>query len=189
MPAEKQTKVLGICGSLRKASYNRMALNAAIEVAPPGMTIETFDIAPIPSYNKDVEDQGFPEAVLALGAKIAAADAALFVTPEYNYSVPGVLKNAFDWVSRHPDQPFNRKPVAIMGASPGLLGTARAQYHLRQSCVFVNAFPLNRPEVMIGRAREKFDQDGRLTDETTREFIKKLLVALAEWTLQLRPIS
>jgi chromate reductase, NAD(P)H dehydrogenase (quinone) len=182
---ETKLNVLGLCGSLRKGSYNRMALRAAMEVAPAGMTIETIEIGSIPPYNKDVEDQGFPASVQALAAKIAAADAVLFVTPEYNYSVPGVLKNAIDWVSRVPIQPFNGKPVAIMGASQGAIGTARAQYHLRQTCVFLNAFPLNRPEVMIGHAQDKFDKDSRLTDETTRKLIGKLLVALAEWTAKL----
>jgi chromate reductase, NAD(P)H dehydrogenase (quinone) len=187
--ADTKLNVLGLCGSLRKGSYNRMALRAAMELAPPGMSIDTIEIGAIPLFNQDIEDQGFPAPVQALSAKIAAVDAVLFVTPEYNYSVPGVLKNAIDWVSRAPKQPFDGKPVAIMGASQGNIGTARAQYHLRQTCVFLNAFPLNRPEVMIGRAQEKFDKDGRLTDEATRKFIGKLLVALAEWTQRLRPPS
>ena len=184
--ADARLNVLGLCGSLRKGSYNRMALRAAIELVPAGMTIDTIEIGSIPLYNKDVEDQGFPAPVQALGEKVAAADAVLFVTPEYNYSVPGVLKNAIDWMSRVPSQPFNGKPVAIMGASQGNIGTARAQYHLRQICVFLNAFPLNRPEVMIARAQEKFDKEGRLTDEMTKKFIQQLLVSLAEWTARLR---
>jgi chromate reductase len=185
--ASAKLNVLGICGSLRKGSYNRMTLNAAIEVAPEEIAIETFDrIGEFPLYNQDLEAQGFPQVVLDLGARIRAADALLFVTPEYNYSMPGVLKNAFDWASRLPDQPFNDKPCAIMGASTGAIGTARAQYHLRQSCVFVNLRPLNRPEVMIGHARERFDENGRLTDEATRKFIAKQLVALADWTRQLQ---
>jgi chromate reductase len=182
-----ELRVLGIAGSLRRGSYNRMALRAAQELAPEGMTIESFDITPIPLYNEDVRAQGFPAPVAEFRGRIKAADAVLFVTPEYNYSVPGVLKNAFDWASRPPEQPFDGKPVAIMGASPGRFGTARAQYHLRQSCVFVNALPLNRPEVMIADAANRFDGEGRLTDESTRDMVRKLLAALAAWTVRLRP--
>jgi chromate reductase len=181
----KPIKVLGICGSLRKGSYNKMALMAAIELAPPGVAIETFDIAAIPLYNDDVRAAGWPKPVEELRAKVKAADALLFVTPEYNYSMPGVLKNAIDWVSRPPDQPFNGKPCAIMGASPGPTGTARAQYHLRQSFVFVNLYPINKPEVMIAACQNKFDANGKLVDETTRGFIKDLLTALEAWTRRL----
>jgi chromate reductase len=187
--ADAKLNVLGLCGSLRKGSYNRMALRAAMELAPPGMSIDTIEIGAIPLFNQDIQDEGFPAPVQALSAKIAAADAVLFVTPEYNYSVPGVLKNAIDWVSRVPKQPFDGKPGAIMGASPGMLGTARSQYHLRQICVTLNVLLLNGPEVMIAQANKKFDETGRLTDEGTRKFIGKLLVALAEWTQRLRPPS
>ena len=131
-------RVLGFAGSLRQGSYNRMALRTAVELQPTDMQIETFDIAPIPVYNEDIRAQGFPTVVERFREKIRAADALLMVTPEYNYSVPGVLKNAIDWASRPPDQPFDEKPVAIMGAAGGILGTARAQYHLRQCCVFLN---------------------------------------------------
>ena len=120
---------------------------------------------------------GLSAAVADLRARIKAADALLIVTPEYNYSVPGVLKNAIDWASRPPEQPFDGKPIAIMGASPGALGTARAQYHLRQMFVFLNGMVLNRPEVMIGNAAQRFDAEGRLTDEKTREFVRALLLA------------
>lgn len=178
--------VLGFSGSLRAGSYNSAALRAAQGLAPPGMAIASFDLAPIPLYNDDVRAAGYPPSVQNFRAAIAAADALLIVSPEYNYSMPGVLKNAIDWASRPPDQPLNDKPIAIMGASPGRLGTARAQYHLRQTCVFVNMLPLNRPEVMIGDAASKFDAQGRLTDETTKEYITKLLVALADWTRRLR---
>src|SRR6185437_5600598 len=136
-----QLKVLGLCGSLRRGSFNRMALKAAAELVPAGMSLDIYDgLADIPPYNDDVREKGYPAPVQALRDRIAAADAVLFVTPEYNYSVPGVLKNAIDWASRPPAQPFDGKPVAIMGASMGLFGTARAQYHLRQTCVFINAF-------------------------------------------------
>jgi chromate reductase, NAD(P)H dehydrogenase (quinone) len=179
-------KVLGIAGSLRRSSYNKLALRAAIELKPADMEIEVFDIASIPVYNEDVREQGFPPAVEQFRDRIRKADALLIVTPEYNYSVPGVLKNAIDWASRPPDQPFNDKPVAIMGASGSVLGTARAQYHLRQICVYLNLHPINKPEVMIARAAEKFDADGSLTDQTARKLIADLLVSLEDWTRRLR---
>ncbi len=178
--------VIGISGSLRKGSFNSAALRAAQGLAPEGMTIERAEIGDLPLYNDDVRAAGFPPPAERLRAQIAAADAVLLVTPEYNYSISGVLKNAIDWASRPPNQPFEAKPVAIMGASPGLFGSARAQYHLRQMLIFLNAMPLNRPEVMIGQAQNKFDADGNLTDEPTREFIRKLLVALRDWTERLQ---
>jgi chromate reductase len=129
-----------------------------------------------------VKVAGIPDVVEALRGRIERADALLIVTPEYNYSVPGVLKNAIDWLSRTPKQPFNKKPTAMMGASPGLLGTARSQYHLRQVLTALNAYLLNRPEVMISSAQSKFDAQGNLADQPTREHIGKLLQALADWT-------
>jgi chromate reductase, NAD(P)H dehydrogenase (quinone) len=185
MSEAKEIGVLGICGSLRAGSYNKAVLRTAIELKPPGMTIETADIGTIPLYNEDVRALGFPPAVEKLRAQIAAADALLFVTPEYNYSMPGVLKNAIDWASRPPDQPFAGKPVAIMGAGAGMAGTARAQYDLRRSCVFLDMHPLNKPEVLIGQAQTKFDGQGRFTDEAGRGFIRDLLVALEKWTRQI----
>jgi chromate reductase len=185
MAETRRLKVLGVCGSLRKGSFNRMALNAAIELAPPGLEIERFDIAPIPLFNEDVRAAGFPPAVEEFRAKIKSADAILFATPEYNFSIPGVLKNAIDWASRPPDHPFNGKPVAILGSSPGVVGTARSQQHLRQVCSFLNMFPLNKPEVLIGAAASKFDAEGKLTDEPTRGFVKDLMVALEAWTRRL----
>jgi len=182
MSDAKGINVLAICGSLRAGSYNRAALRTAIELRPPGMTIETADISAFPLYNEDVRAQGFPPPVETLRRQIATADALLFVTPEYNYSIPGVLKNAIDWASRPPDQPFAGKPVAIMGAGAGMAGTARAQYDLRRCCVFLDMHPLNKPEVLIGQAQTKFDAEGRLTDEAARGFIRDLLVALDQWT-------
>jgi chromate reductase len=180
-------KVLGICGSLRKKSFNAMAMKAASENLPPSMSLDVFDkMADIPPYNEDVREKGFPPPVADLRARILAADALLLVTPEYNYSMSGVLKNAIDWASRPPDHPFSGKPVAIMGASMSLYGTARAQYHLRQSCVFLNMFPINKPEVLIIQAQNKFDAEGKLTDEPTRQFIADLMVALAAWTKRLK---
>ena len=175
-------KVLGICGSLRKGSFNMAALRTAIELRPAGMTVEVADISQIPLYNEDVRQQGFPPPVQKLREQIAAADALLFACPEYNYSMSGVLKNAIDWASRPPDQPFGGKPVAIMGAAAGMAGSARAQYDLRRSCVFLDMHPLNKPEVLIGQAQTKFDASGRLTDDAARGFIRDMLVALEKWT-------
>jgi chromate reductase, NAD(P)H dehydrogenase (quinone) len=173
--------VLAICGSLRVGSYNRAALRTAIELKPPGMTIETAEIGAIPPYNEDVRAEGFPPPVETLRRHIREADALLFVTPEYNYSIPGVLKNAIDWASRPPDQPFAGKPVAIMGAAAGMAGAARAQYDLRRCCVYLDMHPINRPEVLIGLAHTKFDADGHFNDEAGRGFIRDMLVALEQW--------
>jgi len=183
MSEKKGITVLGICGSLRAGSFNKAALRTAIELKPLGMTIETADIGSIPLYDEDVRALGFPPPVEKLRAQIAAADALLFVTPEYNYSMSGVLKNAIDWASRPPDQPFAGKPAAIMGAAAGMAGSARAQYDLRRSCVFLDIHPLNKPEVQIGQAQTKFDAAGRLTDDVARGLISDMLVALEKWTL------
>jgi len=178
-------RILVIAGSLRRESYNRSALRAAAELAPKGVTVEIFDLDGIPGFNQD-DERNPPGKVVELKKQVRGADAILIVTPEYNYSVPGVLKNAIDWASRpYGESAWDGKPAAIMGVSPGNIGTARMQYHLRQVMVFLNMFPLNRPEVMIGKAAEKFDENGNLTDEQTREFIGKMLVSLVEWTQQL----
>lgn len=163
-----------------------MLLRAAEDLAPDGIAFESGDIGRLPLYNEDVRAQGFPPSVEELREKIRAADALLFTTPEYNYSVPGVLKNAIDWASRPPDQPFNGKPAAIMGASPSMLGSARSQYHLRQICVYLNILLVNQPEVFVAAANTKFDADGRLTDEATRKFVAQLMQALVTWTVRLR---
>jgi chromate reductase len=177
---------LGISGSLRKGSFNTALLRAAIELAPPDVTIETADISPFPPYNEDVHQAGMPAPVTAFRAAIKRADALLFVTPEYNYSVPGVLKNAIDWASRPPDQPFAGKPMAVMGASGGPGGTMRAQYHLRQIGVFLDMHPINKPEVFVRGAGQMFDASGKLTDQATRDLVGKLLVALAAWARRLK---
>lgn len=179
-------RVLGISGSLRKGSFNTAVLRAAAELAPEGMTITTASIADVPLYDEDVRAQGLPASVQKLREAIAAADALLLVTPEYNFSIPGVLKNAIDWASRPPAQPFAGKPLAIMGASGGLSGTMRAQYHLRQIAVFLDMHPLNKPEVFVRSAQSLLDAEGRLTDEPTRKVIAEQLVALKAWTLKLR---
>lgn len=181
----KPIHILGISGSLRKSSLNTAALRAAQALTPPGTTFDIADLSDIPMYNGDVHEQGYPPSVQTLRAQIAAADAVLIATPEYNYSIPGPLKNAIDWASRAPNQPFDGKPLAFMGATVGGLGTSRAQYHLRQVCVYLNAHVLNKPEVMISAANTRFSQDGKLTDEATAEQIQKLVQALAEWTRRL----
>ena len=178
-------RILAISGSLRRGSYNTAALRVAQNVAPEGVEIEIADISQIPIYNEDVKAAGLPAVVEALCGRIATADAVLISTPEYNYSVPGVLKNAIDWISRAPKQPFDGKPIAIMGASPGAIGTARAQYDLRKTFVFLNGHVLNRPEVMISAAATRFDAEGRLTDEATRGFIRTLVQALRDWSVRL----
>jgi chromate reductase len=171
-------KILGISGSLRKGSFNSMALRAAQKLAPEGMQIEIADIATIPMYNDDVRLAGEPAPVAELKAKVRAADAVLIVTPEYNFSIPGVLKNTLDWMSRPPEPPFDGKVVAIMGASPGPVGTARVQYDLRKVLVFMNSFTVNKPEVFISFAQNKFNAQGELTDEATAKFVGDLLVSL-----------
>jgi chromate reductase len=182
-------KILGIAGSLRKGSYNRSALRAAVKLVPQGAELETFELDNIPPFNSDLERE-LPYSVRAFKAAIKAADAILIVTPEYNYSVPGVLKNAIDWASRpYGDNSWDGKTVGVMGATPGMVGTARAQYHLRQMFVFLNMFPVNKPEVMIADADEKFDSEGNLKDQITTQKIRELLETLIEWTKALQKIQ
>jgi chromate reductase len=171
-------KVLGISGSLRERSYNTMALRAAQKLAPEGVEITIADLRDVPIFNQDVRAHGEPAAVQSLKAQVREADAVLFACPEYNYSIPGVLKNALDWLSLPPDAPFDGKPVAIMGASPGSLGTSRAQYHLRQVLLFLNTFTVSKPEVFIGSAQTKFNENGELVDAATGDHIAGLLLSL-----------
>jgi len=175
--------VLGIAGSLRAGSLNRALIRTAVELAPAGMEIRAHEgLGDIPPFNSDVEAQGDPAPVAAFKAAIREADALLIATPEYNYGIPGVLKNAIDWASRPPGKcVLNRKPAALMGASMGAHGTARAQLALRQSFVFTETYTMLRPELYLGRAHEKVDDKGRLTDEPTRQQIRKLLDAFVEW--------
>jgi chromate reductase, NAD(P)H dehydrogenase (quinone) len=179
-------RILGFSGSLRKGSYNTALLRAAGGLIPEGTTLETFDLSSIPPYNEDVRQTGFPDSVRDFRDRINAADALLVATPEYNYSIPGVLKNALDWASRPPDPPLFGKPAAIMGASTGNFGTVRAQLHLRQVLVTLNMLPVNKPEVLVGHAKDKFNTEGRLTDEITRGFVRDLLEALVDWTKRIR---
>ncbi len=183
---EKKIKIIGFAGSLRKESYNRALLRAAQELAPDNVELEIFDLEGLPLFNQDLENDPHPK-VADFKSRIRAADAILIATPEYNYSIPGVLKNAIDCASRpYGDNAFAGKPVAIMGASIGMTGTARAQYHLRQSFVFLDVYPLNSPEVMVSYAGEKNFPGGRLADQKSRDMIKQLLVNLAEWTMKLK---
>ncbi|MBI5570437.1 MAG: NAD(P)H-dependent oxidoreductase [Desulfomonile tiedjei] len=178
--------ILGFAGSLRQSSFNKAILRAALEMVPSEATLEIFDLVGIPLFNQDLESQP-SERVTEFKAAIRAADALLIATPEYNYSMPGVLKNALDSASRpYGDNALDGKPVAIMGASIGMLGTARAQYHLRQSCVFLNMYPLNLPEVMVPFVQDKIDDKGRLTDPKTREKITELVDALIVWARRLK---
>ncbi len=178
--------ILAISGSLRRGSFNTGALRAAAELAPAGMRVPLAELRGIPLYDEDLrQQQGFPPAVETLREEIRAADALLLATPEYNYSFSGVLKNAIDWVSRPPQQPFLDKPVAVIGASPGVTGAIRAQWQLRPVLAGLGAQVLFRPEVAIGSAREKFDEDGNLRDADTRERLSRLLTALAAWTRRL----
>jgi chromate reductase len=181
----KPFRILGLPGSLREASYNHAALLAAKELTPADVSVEIATLAGIPPFNQDIESQP-PPAVVELKQRIRAADAILIATPEYNYSIPGVLKNAIDWASRpYGDSAWSGKPVAVLGASVGMLGTARAQYHLRQIFVFLDMHALNQPEVMIANAAQRFDDRGRLTDEKTRELIGKQLQGLVALARQL----
>jgi chromate reductase len=183
---EQPVKILGFVGSLRKGSYNKTLMRAAVELKPEDATIEVFDLEGIPPFNQDLERQP-PQIVKEFKAKIREADALLIASPEYNYSVPGVLKNAIDWASRpYGDNAFEGKPVAIMSASIGSLGGARAQYHLRQSFIFLDMHPLNRPEVMMPFAQDNVDANGNVTNEHTRQLIRELLEALVQWTRKLK---
>jgi chromate reductase len=179
-------KIVGIIGSLRKGSFNRGLMNAALTMVPDGATLEVAEINELPLFSQDIESP-LPPAVKKFKDIVKAGDAILFATPEYNHSVPGVLKNAIDWLSRPDgDNTIDDKPIAIMGASTGMIGTARAQYHLRQCFIGINGLVMNKPEVFVTFAKEKFDAQGKLTDEKTKKKVEELLVALVAWTERLR---
>jgi chromate reductase len=179
-------KVVGISGSLRQGSYNSALLGAAAELLPEGMTLEVLALATLPFYNADVEQQGLPQIVQDFRARVAAGDAVLVAAPEYNFSIPGVLKNALEWLSRPPNPPMSGKACAIMGATVSPLGTARGQFHLRHVCVSLNALVVNAPHVDVTDARTKFDSTGRLLDQPSRDAIAKLLSELGAFTQRLR---
>jgi chromate reductase, NAD(P)H dehydrogenase (quinone) len=184
---ENKLKILGFAGSLRTGSYNKSLLRAAGELLLPNVAIlKIFDLADIPPYNQDIE-MDMPQKVKEFKSNIREGDAILIATPEYNYSVPGVLKNAIDWASRpYGDNSFDGKPVAIMSASPGMLGGVRAQYHLRQSFVYLNMYPVNGPDVVVNFAQQKFDVNGNLVDQDARKFLGQLLQNLVNWTKRLK---
>ena len=186
---DNDLRIVGVAGSLRKGSYNRALLRAAQELAPDGMTITVAEIGNLPLYDADVEAAGVPAPVAAFRQAIRQADALLIATPEYNYSIPGVLKNAIDWASRPPaDSALRQKPTAIMGASGGAFGTVRAQLALRQSLQFTETQVMLKPEVLVAKAQDRFDADGRLIDEPTRQLLQRFLEALAAWTRRLQPV-
>ena len=184
----EQLKVLVICGSLRKGSYNAALARALPELAPPGMTFTpspAFDVMPM--YNSDIQEaSGFPPAAEDLAAAIRAAAGVVIVSPEYNWTIPGALKNAIDWVSRMKDQPFKEKPVAIQSCSQGPLGGSRMQYHMRMMFTYLNAFIFGTPEVIVASAQSKFDKDLKLVDETTRNFVKQQLAGFAKFIERVR---
>lgn len=188
-------RIFGISGSLRRDSFNTRVLRTALELAPAGMAIDIGSLAhsppvnpirELPLFDDDMRAAGIPAAVRALADRCAAADGVLIASPEYNFTIPGALKNAFDWMSRIQPSPLAGKPLAMMGAARGQVGTARMQYHLRQMAVFLDMHPLNKPEVMITFSEQKFDATGRLADEATRGVIKSQLEAFAAWCLRLK---
>ena len=186
---DKQIRVLAFAGSLRRGSFNKALIRCAVEVAPKSVAIEVFDLEGIPLYNQDLEAMP-SQRVIEFKEKIKKADALLIASPEYNYSISGVLKNALDWASRpKADNPLQGKPVAIMSASTGRFGGARAQYHLRQCFIFLDMHPINNPQVMLSDAANNVDADGRLINEQTRELIQKLVEALASWIMRLKICS
>lgn len=181
----KKTKIIAFSGSLRAASFNTFAIKAAQQLAPEDCEIELIDYSALPLYNQDQADLSTPLLVLDIAEKVRAADAILWATPEYNYSLPGALKNLIDWLSRQAPQPLAGKPAAIISASMGMLGGARVQYHLRQILVCLDVHVLNKPEIMIGQAHEKFDAQGQLLDETTNTLIATQMQALCAFSQQL----
>lgn len=181
-PNNNIPNVLAFAGSLREGSYNRALLRAAQELAPSTLNISIFDLEGIPLYNADVEAEGNPKRVDEFKKAIREADGLLIATPEYNHGVPAVSKNAIDWASRPPKSaPLNQKPVGILGASPGMTGSARGQSQLRQAFEFTNSYCMPQPEILVYRAHEKFDENGNLTDEATRKYLGKYLEALETW--------
>src|SRR5262245_43588547 len=186
MSTSSSIKLVGISGSLRAQSYNSGALAVVGSVLPEGMAFDVASLADLPFYNADVEQHGFPATVKSFQSKVAAADALIFAVPEYNFSVPGVLKNALEWLSRPPDSPTNGKPCAVFGASVSPLGTARGQFHFRHICVSLNMIAINAPHVDITNAKTKFDAQGRLTDQASVDLIRQLVDSLRNLTIRLR---
>lgn len=186
MSAPSPVKLLGISGSLRAQSYNSEALRVLGSLLPESTTFAVASLADLPFYNADVEQRGLPAEVVRFRNEVAAADALVFAVPEYNFSVPGVLKNALEWLSRPPDPPANGKPCAVLGASVSPLGTARGQFHFRHICVSLNMIPVNAPHVDITSAKTKFDAEGRLIDQASIDLMRQLLSELRNLTIRLR---
>ena len=184
MPADRPLVVAGIAGSLRRGSFNRGLLRAAVESAPGSMAIESLEIRDLPLYDADMDVEGGPEVVREFKAAILAADGIFIATPEYNYSMPGALKNALDWASRAPERALQNKPVAIVGATPGRWGTVRSQLALRQMLMFPACRVMPAPVMTIAGAREHFDGDGNLTDDETRAQLVAVLEAFETWIRQ-----
>ena len=185
--ADSNLKILGLCGSLRKASFNMAALRACNDMMPAGMTMKIATIGDIPLFNQDVFDAGIPESAKRLRAEVLEADGVLIASPEYNFSLSPALKNAIDWASRPPNQSWQDKPVAIFSVSAGPMGGARVQYDLRRILGQIWGHVLPRPEVFIGSAQGKFDAQGKLTDETTRKFLADLLAGFRDWIGRMKP--
>lgn len=179
-------KILGISGSLRAQSFNTALLRAAAKLLPAHVSFELAHIGDMPLYEDDLRQEGYPAPVQRLREQVRDADAIWIATPEYNFSYSGVLKNAIDWVSRPPEQPFLGKPVALMGATTGMLGTARAQYHLRQVFVFLNSYVLNTPEVFVGLAKSKFNEQLELVDEASLKVLAQHAEAFVKWIEKMR---
>ena len=176
--------IVGICGSARSQSFNRMVLNLAGECMPAPMKLSTMEWGDVPPFNADVLAAGMPESVRAVRERIRKADGVVIVTPEYNFSVPGMLKNLIDWISRGEDQPFHNKPVAILSATTGPLGGARVQYDLRKVLLFLNTAVLVKPEIFVGNAAQKFDANGQCTDTLTRDFVTSQMKAFEQWIVR-----
>ncbi|MGE0799549.1 MAG: NADPH-dependent FMN reductase [Lautropia sp.] len=181
--------IVGLCGSLRAGSFNGMALRLAGQSLPAGAALEVLDWRSVPPFDADVLAAGTPPVVVALQERIRRADGLIIATPEYNFSIPGMLKNAIDWLSRGDDQPFAGKPVAILSASGGPLGGARVQYDLRRVLLFVNSMALVKPEVFIGQAQNKFTADGNCTDAATRQFVSAQMQAFTRWIGRVRAMA
>jgi chromate reductase, NAD(P)H dehydrogenase (quinone) len=186
MSASSRIKLLGISGSLRAQSYNSGALSVVGSVLPEDMEFGVASLSDLPFFNADVEQRGFPAVVESFRRNVAAADALIFAVPEYNFSVPGVLKNALEWLSRPPNSPTNGKPCAVFGASVSPLGTARGQFHFRHICVSLNMIAVNTPHVDIANAKTKFDAQGRLNDQASIDLIRQLVGELRNLTVRLR---
>ncbi|PWI58703.1 NADPH-dependent FMN reductase [Sulfoacidibacillus thermotolerans] len=189
MSDQHQLHIVGISGSLRKESYNTKLLQSASELLPPFVTYTAADISQLPLYNQDLENE-VPSAVLQLVDLAKSADAFIFTTPEFNFTISAALKNAFEWLSRSMfGSPLARKPAAIAGATLGAYGTAKAQVHLRDILHGLDMRPVSRPEVLVSFAAQKFSPEGKITDEVTRDFLKQLMDNLVQWTIQLKNLK